>query len=153
SGGTDTRTVNLANPPVPDPPQPAQDTPEAQARYKEKLAAAVKQRQDLVKARASELPDPSIEQIFLSEDFKKEGSDVTRSRHFTVRSSEKEPELVQASLDRLLRDPKSNEPLMKKVYMDFDKNVDLAKNREVRLKFYADKEHTQPATASPSFVK
>lgn len=51
-------------------------------------------------ARASQLPDISVEQMFLSN----ETYDQGKSRYFTIRTTEKQPELVRASLDRLLRD-------------------------------------------------
>ncbi len=61
-----------------------------------------------VKARAVQLPGLSVEQVFLgSESF---GSN--KSRSFTVRTTEKEPELVQVMLDRLLRDEKTGTPLL-----------------------------------------
>jgi SecD/SecF fusion protein len=53
-----------------------------------------------VVARASRLPDISVEQMFLSG----ETYDQGKSRYFTIRTTEKQPELVRASLDRLLRD-------------------------------------------------
>src|SRR6266851_5813240 len=53
---------------------------------------------DEVKASASTLPDLSVEQIFLDSDNYGEN----RSKHFTVRTTEKAPELVQASIIRLL---------------------------------------------------
>jgi SecD/SecF fusion protein len=53
-----------------------------------------------VKARASKLPDQAIEQYFPG--FEKESS--AGSRHFTIRTSEKAPELVQAVIGRLLAD-------------------------------------------------
>ncbi len=53
-----------------------------------------------VVARASHLPESSIEQVFLSG----EGYPDGKSRYFSVRTTEKEPELVQVMLDRLLRD-------------------------------------------------
>jgi SecD/SecF fusion protein len=53
---------------------------------------------DDVKKMASELPDLSVEQIFLDTD----NYSNNRSRHFTVRTTEKAPELVQASIIRLL---------------------------------------------------
>ncbi len=154
-GTTDTpRTINLSNPPVADPIL-VKDTPEEKARYNDRLKSVAKEREALIQVRAAELPDPSVEQIFLTQDFKTADAahDQSRSPNFTVRTSEKEPELVQASLDRLLRDPKTGQPLMKKVYMAYDQNFDPAKNRELRLSFFDDKEHTKPATASPSFVK
>ncbi len=51
-----------------------------------------------MKQRASHLPDVSVEQMFLSGESFAEG----KSRYFTVRTTEKQPELVRASLDRLL---------------------------------------------------
>lgn len=53
-----------------------------------------------LKARLSHLPDHSVEQVFLKDD-KFEGG---RSRSFTIRTTEKEKEVVQVALDRLLRD-------------------------------------------------
>ena len=153
---TDVRTVKLANPPVADPPLTGKETTAESAAYQKRLQDIVKQREEMITARAAELPDTSVEQIFLSDDFKSDSAaakDLTRTANFTVRSSEKEPELVQASLDRLLRDEKSGQPLMKKVYMQFDKDFDPSKNRETLLKFFADEKKTEPATASPSFVK
>jgi len=52
-----------------------------------------------VKQRASQLPDVSVEQTFLSTD-KNEGG---KSKRFTVRTTEKQVELVRAALDRLMR--------------------------------------------------
>lgn len=51
-----------------------------------------------VKARASELRDWSVEQIFTSE------SSGDKSPIFTVRTTEREPEIVQASVNRLMAD-------------------------------------------------
>src|SRR4029077_5953304 len=126
----DSRTINLANPPLPDPTLVGKESTD-DASYQQRLKDVVKQREEIVQRRASELPDPSIEQIFLTEDFKsaEASKDLTRTPNFTVRTSEKDPELVQASLDRLLRDPNDGQPLMKKVYMDFDRNFDPFKNR------------------------
>jgi SecD/SecF fusion protein len=54
-----------------------------------------------VLARARHLPDVSVEQVFLSDE---PDYGESRSRYFTVRTTEKQKELVQVSLDRLLRD-------------------------------------------------
>src|SRR5205814_9798990 len=60
-----------------------------------------------VKARAKELPDVSVEQMFLTgEDYP-----MGKSQRFTIRTTEKQRALVQASLDRLLRGP-DNKTLM-----------------------------------------
>ena len=58
---------------------------------------------DDVLARARKLPDVSVEQVFLSDE---PNYGEGRSRHFTVRTTEKQKELVQVSLDRLLRNDK-----------------------------------------------
>jgi len=52
--------------------------------------------------RAKQLPDVSVEQMFLSDDNFADG----KSRYFTVRTTERQPDLVRASLDRLLRNEK-----------------------------------------------
>ena len=59
-------------------------------------------------ARAGILPDASVEQVFLKGD----NFDGHKARSFTVRTTEKEPELVQIMLDRLLRDETTGTPLM-----------------------------------------
>ncbi len=61
-----------------------------------------------VKARAQALPGLSVEQVFLAG----EGFGGAKSRSFTVRTTEREADLVQVSLDRLLRDEATNEPLL-----------------------------------------
>lgn len=68
-----------------------------------------------VAARASHLPDASVEQVFLTG----EAYPDNKCKHFTVRTTEKEPELVQVALDRLLRDDKSNDPLMAAATMTY----------------------------------
>ena len=62
--------------------------------------ATEKEMEESVAARARHLPDASVEQMFLSTepDF---GNG--RSRYFTVRTTERQPDIVQAVLDRLLR--------------------------------------------------
>jgi SecD/SecF fusion protein len=64
--------------------------------------------EDDIRARARKLPDLSVEQIYLSSAATAgEGSDQKKeegSRLFTVRTSEKAPELVQAEISRLLGD-------------------------------------------------
>ncbi len=70
-------------------------------------ATEAEQMADL-KARAGHLPDASVEQVFLKDD----AFDQNKSASFTVRTTEKEPELVQVMLDRLLRDGPGNAPLL-----------------------------------------
>jgi SecD/SecF fusion protein len=77
SGKETTRTIHLPN-------RPAGDTEQ--------------EREAEVKARAQQLPDLSVEQIFPGF----EENTGNKSRFFTVRTSEKASELVQASIGRLL---------------------------------------------------
>jgi SecD/SecF fusion protein len=73
-----------------------------------------------LQARASHLPDSSVELIFPS---KVKEEDTNKSRFFNVRTTEKEPELVQATIDRLLREKRPDgtwEPLLKKIRMKAD---------------------------------
>ena len=51
--------------------------------------------------RARHLPDVSVEQMFLSTD---PDFGEGKSRYFTVRTTERQPEMVRVALDRLLRD-------------------------------------------------
>src|SRR5262249_60725768 len=51
--------------------------------------------------RAGQLPDVSVEQTFRADEPTYPDG---KSRHFTIRTTERQPELVRASLDRLLRD-------------------------------------------------
>lgn len=74
--------------------------------------ATAEEMQASVKRRAEELPDYSVEQIFLSGESYKEG----KSKYFTVRTTERQRDLVQVSLDRLLRDA-DGKPLMNKTVM------------------------------------
>lgn len=106
------------------------DTPEARA--------------EAVKRRLSQFPDVSIEQSFPSQtDYSKHPG---KTPHFTVRTSEKETEVVQTVLDRLLRE-KDTSPLLKKVYL----KTDPLTNRDTRLRFFDDKGNEDDA--SPGFVK
>jgi SecD/SecF fusion protein len=79
------------------------------------------EREEDVRRRAEQLPDWSVEQVFLTSD--KEATN-DKSRYFTVRTPEKEAQLVQASIDRLLQVPGKNRPgkwvsLLDKVDMDY----------------------------------
>lgn len=66
--------------------KPAGDTPEEMAND--------------VRRRASQLPDVSVEQTYTLDDDPRSG----KSRHFTVRTTEKQVSLVRTALDRLMRD-------------------------------------------------
>jgi SecD/SecF fusion protein len=72
----------------------------------------VEERVAFVKKQASEVPDLSVEQIFLRTDPRCVGD---KSPYFTVRTTEKEPELVQISIDRLLRE--NDKSLLQKIDM------------------------------------
>jgi len=79
----------------------------------EKPAGATEAEMDKdVLQRAQHLPDVSVEQIFLSGEKYPQG----KSRYFTVRTTERQRDLVQISLDRLLRDDQGK-PLMDKTTM------------------------------------
>jgi SecD/SecF fusion protein len=61
-----------------------------------------------LKARLGGLPDVSVEQVYLAG----ERFDNAKSRQFTVRTTEREKDVVQVILDRLLRDEATGEPLL-----------------------------------------
>jgi SecD/SecF fusion protein len=131
-GGTDVRTVLLAN-------VAPGDTKEEQEAN--------------ILTRARELPDLAVEQTFPS--FAQE-EDPEKSRFFTVRTSEKETELVQAELDRLLRDKDKQghyHPLMKKIALGYNTAHLEAKGKEIILTFTEFDKRAEPDYASPSFVK
>jgi SecD/SecF fusion protein len=135
--------------------------------------ATPQERVKKVEERASILPDPSVEMIFPS---RQTDAPPNHSRYFNVRSSEREPELIQAALDRLLSEKQGNErkPLLNKLYM----HVEPVGDRGTRLWFYsqnppakfdpvanedllikeretkqAERTAFQAVDASPSFVK
>jgi len=119
-------------------------------------------REEVTKS-ASELPDVSVEQIFLDSD--NYGGNL--SKHFTIRTTEKAPELVQASILRLLE--KQSGPdgkplakpvqLLKRIEMDDPKVAEDGKS--VTLTFKDPVELTQsdadqekePVYASPGQVR
>jgi SecD/SecF fusion protein len=99
-----------------------------------------------VAERASHLPDLTVEQIFLSS-FREQDPD--RSRFFSIRTTEKEPEIVQAALDRLLQE--NGKDLLQKVEM---KDEPIKKGRDYRIRFFESggQGAPNPISASPSFV-
>ena len=89
-----------------------------------------------VKERAETLPDWSVEQIFLSSEANEGGA----SRFFTIRTTEKEQDLVHVTINRLLRD-ENGAPLLKQVNLErFE-----IKGRHVTMHF--------SDFASPGFLK
>jgi SecD/SecF fusion protein len=121
------------------------------------------ERQANVMKRAQELPDLSVEQVFLTSD-EKAGGD--KSRYFTVRTVEKEVKLVQESLYRLLR-TKKGESLLEQVKMKYDIPAraqekrqflwfDMDSNQPVKVTdatlTFTDPGGRKPEFASPSYV-
>jgi SecD/SecF fusion protein len=120
--GATPRTVSLANKPA---------------------GATTEEHVKAIAERASHLPDVSVELYYPSF----EEAEENKSRYFNVRTSEKEPDIVQAVLDRLLRD--EGRPLMKKVYMKAKQTTAKA----FELQFYSDENNKEPDAGSLSFVK
>jgi SecD/SecF fusion protein len=128
-----TRIVGFANPP---------DLPTRQ------------EREDKVRERAEELPDWSVEQIFLG------ANTGDKSDRFTIRTAEKEAKLVQSSVDRLLhvKDEKSGlwKNLLDKVEMTAQ--IVSPHPKETEAEKLDPKERVNDAilrfskVASPSFV-
>ena len=87
----------------------------------------------------SELPDASIEQNFARD----ETGDKTR--RFTIRTTEKEPELVKATINRLF--VKNNESLLVKSTFNYEQQ-----GKVWDLNF-VDSEKKNPTYASPSYIK
>src|SRR5262249_14293719 len=81
-----------------------------------------------VKLRAQLLPDSSVEQIFLST----EPAEGGKSRYFTIRTSEKEADLVQVSIDRLMSQDGAS--LLRNIKLE-EYKVDKANPREATLVF------------------
>jgi len=128
------------------------------------------EREEEVARRLSTLPDASVEQLFLSAvDQPKDDKEQDRSKspYFKIRTSERETEIVQTVLDRLLREKKGNDysSVMRRVYVW----ASPLEKKGTRLYFYKDeppkdfdpsKEYRKDAKeqipvdyASPSFVK
>jgi SecD/SecF fusion protein len=102
------------------------------------------EKMDAVKRRASTLPDLSIEQNFRS------GSTGDKSPYFTVRTTEKEPELVQAAIDRLFANEDGTSMLavikLKKDRVGDDKNVKWVLT-------FVDPDSGEPRYASEAFIR
>jgi SecD/SecF fusion protein len=81
-----------------------------------------------LKARASHMPDASVETVSLSGD-----NFGSKTRSFTIRTTEKESELVQVTLDRLLRDEKTNDPLLASTKIETD--LSTVNGPTIELKF------------------
>jgi SecD/SecF fusion protein len=101
--------------------------------------ATLSEKEANFKKRAEELPDWSVEQNFARD----ETGD--KSRRFTIRTTEKEPELVKVAINRLFT--KDGQSLLVKSTFNFEKQ-----NKEWLLKF-VDSVQGQPTYASPSYIK
>jgi SecD/SecF fusion protein len=112
-----------------------------------------------VSKRASLLPEPSVDLLFNSTTLKEIKDEIGRgeSRNFVIRTTEREPEIVQACADQLLRDDNGN-PMLSKVYARYD----AFEKGETRFHFYKTEAETklkdgkpnpESAYASQSFFK
>ena len=120
-----------------------------------------------MKKRASYLPDPGVELLYNATEDPEVQKELleNKSRNFVIRTTEKEPELVQTILDQLLRleiDGKI-QPLLSKASINFSRLLaedgkTVAKS-DTLLSFYDFEDGTKKlelrtlVTASPSFVK
>src|SRR5262249_26316556 len=77
-------------------------------------------REKSVAKRVTSFPDPSVEQSFPSEGVAYDKEKPGQTPVFSARTSEKEIEVVQTVLDRLLRDDKTGEGLLKRTYLKAD---------------------------------
>lgn len=103
-----------------------------------RVTVAVAATEQEIKDRAGVLPDVSIEQIY------KGYAGGQASDQFTVRTSEKSPELVQAMVSRLLGDK------LKRILMDYQVRE---AGRDANLSFLEASGEKQPAYASQSQVR
>jgi SecD/SecF fusion protein len=93
-----------------------------QVSFSNKPAGETKEeREAQVKERAERLPDWSVEQIYVSSDL----GEGPSGRFFTVRTSEKEPDLVQVTLDRLLREERTDPQTGQKQWVSVQKGTKL----------------------------
>jgi SecD/SecF fusion protein len=123
--------------------------------------ATIQEKEQNFAARASQLPDPSVEQFYVSrrgeQDEKPvQAEDRNKSEYFNIRTTEKEPELVQAQLDRLLREEDKGKgwvPLLKKIRMEANQEGELAKSQKETHLYFKDPETAKATYASPSFIK
>jgi SecD/SecF fusion protein len=103
-----------------------------------------------VQRRASVLPDLSVEQIFLRDQNFSQGGE---SKLFTVRTSEKAPDLVQASITRLLsQTPDKGDVLQRNEMASYDAgDTKVAVTKTATMKF-VDPTTGKPYSASPAQV-
>jgi SecD/SecF fusion protein len=117
------------------------DGPPQTVRFRDKVPGDTEQaRVAIVRERAKELPDWSVEQTFVTTADQSGTGQDTASRFFTVRTTEREPDLVQVMVNRLLVDDQGNS-LLEKISLD---KYEVGKNRAT-LHF------SEPA--SPGYLK
>jgi SecD/SecF fusion protein len=100
------------------------------------------EREEAAKQRLGHLPDTSVEQIFLGSESNVGG----KSRYFTVRTTEKEREIVEIAIDRLFTD--KDGPLLEKA-----KFVTKADGKDFVLEFKNPSQATEPAYVSRTYIK
>src|SRR5581483_6869772 len=76
------------------------------------------EREAVVRQRAKELTDWSVEQTFVTGGEEAQPAESGKSRYFTVRTTEREPELVQVMINRLLVDDNGQSLLQKTTIKD-----------------------------------
>jgi SecD/SecF fusion protein len=94
-----------------------------------------------LKRRASTLPDLAIEQNFRS------GATGETSPYFTIRTTEKEPELVQAAIDKLFRDD-NGDSMLAQIVMTV-----TMKNDDTWILTFSDPKSGEARFASEAFVR
>jgi len=90
--------------------------------------------------RASQIPDWSVEQNFLSD------NTTDKSRFFTVRSTEKEKELIEAAIDRLFRDDQGHSMLAQV-------KLSVQKDKDSWLLKFTDAATGDPRYASEAYIR
>ena len=93
-----------------------------------------------VRHRASHLPDFALEQTAIGS----VGADPDKSAFFTVRTSEKAPELVQAAINRLLDDSANQTVRLKKINMAFDQPRTDPETKKLRVDLWYTEAEVKP---------
>ena len=104
------------------------------------------------------LPEPSVELLYNSSKDPEINKEISEglNRNFMLRTTEKEPELVQTCLDQVLRDKDKKQLLLTVFAHASDPDP---KNNDVRIRFYLKEPDPSKelgpadAWAAPSFVK
>jgi SecD/SecF fusion protein len=102
-----------------------------------------------VAKRASEIPDLTVEQLFVSDPATSQGD---KSKLFTVLTAEKTPDLVQASIVRLLGDKLESTYLKEPVLDPEGEGKAKGTTKGARLEFVDQEENGQPKYGSPAHL-